>query len=217
MKQRKPFPIIIYLIALAMLFSWGMRLFGNNTSDIPYSQVVELFRREQVKSFTVQDNTIVLSLHTPYEGETRLVAVAGDCQDESVIRKVDQMNPDYILKEKGAILNWFDVTTREGYYCLNDTMGEIMETFRGKILLLQFCLGLMRSMKQVGKDEKNGKKKGGAVGNGIKLNKNVLDMVGGFTILRASNMVGMVGATVTKEQLLRLNTKLNKIRKKSVS
>jgi len=177
---------------------------------------VELFVNDQ--SLGIQESAEhFFYFQVPNEGETRLVAVAGDCQDESVIRKVDQMNPDYILKEKGAILNWFDVTTREGYYCLNDTMGEIMETFRGKILLLQFCLGLMRSMKQVGKDEKNGKKKGGAVGNGIKLNKNVLDMVGGFTILRASNMVGMVGATVTKEQLLRLNTKLNKIRKKSVS
>ena len=62
-------------------------------------------------------------------------------------------------------------------------------------------------MKQASKDEKAGKKKAGAVGSGIKLNKNVLDMMGGFTILRASNMVGMVGATITKEQLLEMKAK----------
>ena len=80
MKQRKSFPIFIYLVGLAMLLSWGMRLFGNNTSDIPYSQVVELFRQEQVKSFTVQDNAIVLNLHTPYDGETRLVTNLADSE-----------------------------------------------------------------------------------------------------------------------------------------
>jgi len=175
---------------------------------------VELFANGE--SLGVQESAEhFFYFQVPNQGKTQLVAVAGECRDESVIRKVDQMNPDYVLQEKGAILNWFDVTTREGYYSLNDTMGEIMETFRGKLLLLQFCMGLMKSMKQAAKDEKAGKKKTSAVGNGIKLNKNVLDMVGGFTILRASNMVGMVGATVTKEQLLSLNAKLNKIKKKS--
>ena len=142
----------------------------------------------------------------PNAGETVLEAVAGDCRDESKLRKVEEMNPDYILKEKGAILNWFDVTTRDGYFCLNDTMGEIMQTLRGKLILLQFGMSLMRSMK---------KSKGGSMGGkgGIKLGTNVMDMLGGFTILRASNMVGMVGAVVTKEQLLKINRKLNRIRK----
>ena len=39
-------------------------------------------------------------------------------------------------------------------------------------------------------------------------------MIGGFTILRVTGMIGMVGMTVTKESLLELNAKLNRIRKK---
>ena len=142
----------------------------------------------------------------PNEGETTLTAIAGDCRDESVIRKVETFNEAYLLKEKGAILNWFDVTTREGYFSLNDTMGDIMQTVRGKLLLLQFGLSLMRSMK---------KGKGGSMGGkgGIKLGSGVMDMMSGFTILRASNMVGMVGATITKEQLLKMNRQLNRIKK----
>ena len=63
------------------------------------------------------------------------------------------------------------------------------------------------------KDEKAGKKKAGAVGSGIKLNKNVLDMMGGFTVLRMTSMVGMVGISFTKEDLLKLNAQLNKTKK----
>ena len=39
------------------------------------------------------------------KGETKLTAVAGECKDESVIRKVDTFNEAYRLVEKGAILN----------------------------------------------------------------------------------------------------------------
>ena len=142
----------------------------------------------------------------PNVGETKLEAVAGDCRDESTLRKVDTFNEDYLLKEKGAILNWFDVTTREGYFDLNSSMGEIMQTLRGKLLLMQFGMGIMRSMK---------KSKGGSMGGkgGVKLGSGMLDMLGGFSILRVSNMIGMVGATVTKEQLLKINKRLNRIKK----
>ena len=144
----------------------------------------------------------------PNAGETTLTAVAGDYRDESIIRKVEKMNPDYVLQEKGAILNWFDVTTREGYFSLNDTMGEIMKTVRGKLILLAFAASLMASMK---KNQKEGKS--GGMGSGIKLNSGVTKMLDGFTVLRACNMVGMVGATVTKEQLLRMNRQLNRVKK----
>ncbi len=115
------------------------------------------------------------------------------------------MNPDYILKEKGAILNWFDVVTRDGYFCLNDTMGEIMKTVRGKLVLIGFGATIMSGMK------KNGKTKG--MGGGMKLGSGVMKMLDGFTVLRACNMIGMVGVTLTKEQLLRMNKKLNRIKK----
>ena len=147
----------------------------------------------------------------PNVGETTIVAIAGDCRDESHIRKVDTFNEEYLLKEKGAILNWFDVTTRKGYFSLNDTMGEIMKTVRGKIVLLEFAAIIMRSMK---KNQKAGKPSPmGGSGAKMKLDGNVMKMLDGFTLLRASSMIGMVGATLTKEQLLGLNKQLNLIKK----
>ena len=147
----------------------------------------------------------------PNVGETTIIAIAGECRDESHIRKVDKFNEEYVLKEKGAILNWFDVTTRKGYFCLNDTMDEIMKTLRGKLVLLEFAAIIMRSMKKNQKEGKPSPMGGG--GAKMKLDSNVMKMLDGFTLLRASSMIGMVGATLTKEQLLGLNKQLNRIKK----
>ena len=150
----------------------------------------------------------------PNAGETTLKAVAGDCTDESFIRKVDTFNEEYLLKEKGAILNWFDVTVKEGYLSLNDTIADIMKTFRGKMVVMQFAMGLMKDMKKNQKKAANGEDGGKSGAMSMKLSSGMMDMLGGFTILRASSMVGMVGVTLTKEQLLKMNKKLNRIRKK---
>jgi len=40
-----------------------------------------------------------------------------------------------------------------------------------------------------------------------------MQMLGGFSILRMSSMVGMANITVTKEELLTVNARLNKIKK----
>ncbi|MBR5584259.1 MAG: hypothetical protein IKW21_07005, partial [Lachnospiraceae bacterium] len=47
---------------------------------------------------------------------------------------------------------------------------------------------------------------------GFELNKDIIQLIGSFTILRISAMSGMVGIEFTKEQLLEFNRKLNKIR-----
>ena len=44
MKNRKAIPMIVYLVLLFAVFSWVNKLFGDNLSNIPYSQIVELFQ-----------------------------------------------------------------------------------------------------------------------------------------------------------------------------
>ncbi len=172
-----------------------------------FANGVSLGKKESAEHFFYFD--------VPNAGETTLKAVAGDCTDESFIRKVDTFNEDYLLKEKGAILNWFDVTVKEGYLSLNDTIADIMKTLRGKIVIMQFAMGLMNDMKKNQKKSAKGEEGGKSGAMSMKLSSGMMDMLGGFTILRASNMVGMVGVTLTKEQLLKMNKKLNRIRKKS--
>ncbi|MGN0977189.1 MAG: ATP-dependent metallopeptidase FtsH/Yme1/Tma family protein, partial [Faecousia sp.] len=71
MKNRsRIIPLIIYLVLLVVIFSWANNLFGQDVNDIPYSQVVEMFRQEQVRKFVVKDQAITLYLRAPYNGET---------------------------------------------------------------------------------------------------------------------------------------------------
>jgi len=138
-------------------------------------------------------------------GETKLLAVAGECRDESVIRKVDKMNESYVLKEQGAILNWFDVDAPEGRYSLNDKISDIMKSFRGKLWFVKTMLGIKKKMPK----NKNGK----AEAAGFEIGAGLMEMMGSFTVLRLSSMMGMANVNFTKEELLAMNKKLNKIRK----
>ncbi|MBR2464831.1 MAG: glycoside hydrolase family 2 protein [Clostridia bacterium] len=145
------------------------------------------------------------------EGETKIVAKAGEYTDEGVIRKVDEMNMDYVLVEKGAVLNWFDVEAPEGRFSLNDKLADIMKSKRGKLWFYGLGLKLYKKMNQSKKDEKDGKKSGGF---DIDFKSGgIMEMMGGFTVLRLTTMVAMANISFTKEELLKMNRKLNKIKK----
>ena len=135
----------------------------------------------------------------PNAGETHLRAVSGELQDEGIIRKVDVFNEKYRLKEKGAVLNWFDVTTVDGYLSINDKMSDIMKTPEG----MQMFMGMFAKMMP----------EGGADAAGFEMNESMMQMLGGFTFLRLSGMLGMMGINFTKEQLLGINAQLNQIKK----
>ncbi len=165
---------------------------------------VELFvNGESLGKKTAEDH--FFRFDVPNVGESTLVAKAGDCTDEGKIRKVDKMNEDYLLKEVGAVLNWFDVNEIEGRYSLNDKISDIMKSFWGKIWFARFGLKMKKMMPK----NKDGK----ASAAGFELSDDMMQMMGGFTVLRMSSMSGMMGINFTKEDLLEMNRQLNKIRK----
>jgi len=144
----------------------------------------------------------------PNKGESTLVAVAGDYRDESTLRKVEVFNDAYRLKEKGAILNWFDIETPEGYFSLNDKLSDILATEQGKLLFSSLAAQMMKAS---GRDKDDGNKKGGFAG--FEMSEGMMQMLGGFTVLRLTSLIGTAGINFTKEELLDLNAKLNKIKK----
>ncbi len=139
----------------------------------------------------------------PNAGETTLEAVAGSCRDRSLIRKVDTFNEDYRLREKGAVLNWFDITEPEGCLSLNSKFGDIMATLQGKMLIMSTLAKLAP-------------KAGGGEKGGFHLDLNslggMMEMLSSFTLLRLTGMMGTVNIRFTKEELLDLNAKLNRIK-----
>lgn len=136
----------------------------------------------------------------PNKGVTEIKAVAGTCVDESKICKVDTFNEKYRLKEKGAILNWFDITEPEGCFSLNDKISDIMANAQGKALM-EGVIAKLTEKKSA--DDKPG----------FSMNEDTMKMMGGFTLVRLSGMLGVMNINVTKEQLLSLNAKLNQITK----
>ena len=143
------------------------------------------------------------------KGETTIEAVSGEYRDTSTIRKVEEMNPDYILKEKGAVLNWFDVETREGRFCLNDKMGDILGTLRGKLWFVGVGLKIKKAM-SAGKKKGEKKSKKAA---GFEITGDMMQMLNGFTVLRLTSLLGMVNLSFDKEALLKMNKQLLRIRK----
>ena len=63
------------------------------------------------------------------------------------------------------------------------------------------------------KANKKGEKKSGGFEVDFKADGGIMQMLGGFTVLRLTSMVAMVNVEFTKEELLKMNKKLNRIRK----
>ena len=78
MKKNKPIVIVLYVAIVALLLWLVLGVFNLSGHDVTESQLMELFRKEQVHSFVVKDGSITLQLHEPYEGKTRLTTELAD-------------------------------------------------------------------------------------------------------------------------------------------
>ena len=78
MKKRSPLSVLLYLAILFGIFSLIFGLFGNSVDDIPYSTVLELLEKGQVKSFVVEGDRIALELYNEYDGKDELICELAD-------------------------------------------------------------------------------------------------------------------------------------------
>ena len=174
---------------------------------------VELFRNGESVGKQKKGDFPFFYFEVKNEGTSTLEAKAGDLSDTATINKVETPNEAYIMKEENQVINWFEITTPVGYYSINDTIGDIMSTFKGKIC----CIKILKIVKDaMSKGSKDGKAEVmGFSMSGIKINKSMIQslygMVKGFTIKRAFMMMGN---KFTKEQILEVNAMLNKVKKK---
>ena len=162
---------------------------------------VELFVNGQSLGVQKNNGLPFFYFDVPNTGVSKLHAVAGECTDDSEIRKVETFNEAYRLKEKGAILNWFDITAPEGYFSLNDKLSDIMANPQGAALFGQL---MQQMMGQGGK--------GATMGFEIDPTA-MMKMMSGFTVIRLTSLMGAANVSFTKEQLLGLNAMLNQIKK----
>ena len=127
----------------------------------------------------------------PNVGTTHLVAKAGELTDESWINKVAEPNPAYILVEKGAVLNWWDITTVPGHADLNT-----------KLRALNAKLGLAGTAQLLKP----------VLGEQFASRPEVLGQLDSFSVLRMLNLIcSAMMMPLTKEVLMDLNAQLNQV------
>ena len=157
---------------------------------------VELFANGESLGVQKHNGLPFFYFEVPNTGVTELVAKAGEQTDESVIRKVDTFNEAYRMQEKGAILNWFDITEPEGFYNLNSKMGDVGKSQAAMGVFGMFLMPLLPKTE-------NGESA---------FSTDMMSMLASFTVLRLINLMGMMlTRKLTKEELLDLNAKLNAI------
>ena len=86
-------------------------------------------------------------------------------------------------------------------------MGDVISTVQGKLLFMGMFAKMMGG-KGKGKGEEPKME-----AMGFELNADMMSMMNGFTVLRLFTLMGgMMDVKFTKEQLLEINAKLNKIK-----
>ena len=101
----------------------------------------------------------------------------------------------------------------EGRYSLNDKIGDIFASLRGKLWFVGVGLKIKSKMDAAKGDKPKQKKDKKTKAAGFEISPEMMQMMGGFTVLRLTSMMGMLNIAFTKEELLTMNKQLNKIRK----
>ena len=133
MKNRRIFPALTYVLLLVLLMSWVSSSFGADRTRLSHTQIVELFEQEQVKSFVIQGSTIELTLHKPYNGESKLLCTLGDPD-----YFLDQMEPLLKEQKEGGILEGYNFLPVEATTPMDYVVPLLVAG--GLLLLLWFIL-----------------------------------------------------------------------------
>lgn len=161
---------------------------------------VELFVNGE--SVGKQQGKWFFKFYIPNAGEQTISVKAGkdgELTDEIFIRKVAEANMDYVMQIEGAVvLNWFDIDEPEGFYSINDTLGNLRN-----VPQVAGMIGKIMANANGGGEKKNEL----AAKMDPKAIENILN---GFTLKRML----LMAKGMTKDQIIGINKMLNQIPKK---
>ena len=136
MKRPKILPFLIYVAVLIALFAWTSGLFRGTGQSLSYSEMIQLFEKEQVQRFVVEDKSITLQLRAPYEGKTQITTTLADPE-------VFRLENQELLRDQlqSGILESYDFIPGRGF-----TPGQLIFPLLtvGIILLLLWAIFMSR-------------------------------------------------------------------------
>lgn len=149
------------------------------------------------KLLDTQSGGHIFRFEVPITGEHHIVAASGDLTDEIDIRKVEEVNTDYVMGEIQDVINWFDdVPYKPDYYSIKDKMSDLQASSKAGAILA----GVMQQ----------GAGSRGDVAESVKDNPNLVRMMGRMTL---ESMLGHMKDSITEDQVKDLNRMLQQIKK----
>ena len=139
----------------------------------------------------------VFTFIVPLTGEHEITAVAGDCRDSMVIRRVEAPDASYRFSKSGGISNWFDEADfRTDCFSIRDSFGALMAH--------------PEASKIVGAVMAKMRAKRGEVAQSAGNNANLQKMMAGMSF---EALLKKGGDAVPVEMIKQINEQLQKIRK----
>ena len=99
MKKVRLFPVLIYIAILVLMFVWLLGLFGPDTNELSYAQVVDQFQSENVVSFEVIGDFVSLNLRNPVNGK---LTAGHTLADAEAFRQ--ELNPLWTAQKESGLL-----------------------------------------------------------------------------------------------------------------
>ena len=137
MKNRRFIPMIVYLLLLMSVFSWASDLFSDENSQLPYSQVVHLFREEQVRAFEIQNDTITMELYTPIDDES--IVRAKLAYPETFLAEMSDLLEE---QTESGVLEYYSLSPKEPFSPYELILPLVMA---GLVLLFVWAMFMSRA------------------------------------------------------------------------
>ena len=117
MKQERRIPLLAILVFLltAFVLIYSVATYQARGEEPSYSQVLELFRNEQVKSFSVEDRLLVMDLYEPWNGRKTVTKALADFEtfDRDLHELIEEQMAAGIIEEydypQGRSGSWFSL------------------------------------------------------------------------------------------------------------
>ncbi len=144
-----------------------------------------------------QKGSRIFCFEVPISGVHTVTAQAGECRDEITIKKVAEVNKDYLFVKEGDIVNWFDrEDLRKDCYSVGDTLGEIAKSPEANAIVQRLTAKASASR--------------GDVAESVKDNPALQRMMQRMTL---QSMLKQAGDVIKPEEIKALNDALQKIKK----
>lgn len=144
-----------------------------------------------------QKGSRIFCFEVPISGVHTVTAQAGEYRDEITIKKVAEVNKDYLFVKEGDIVNWFDKEDfRKDCYSIGDTLGEIAKSPEANAIVQRLTAKASASR--------------GDVAESVKDNPALQRMMQRMTL---QSMLKQAGDVIKPEDIKALNDALQKIKK----